>query len=68
MSKACPIELNGEKIKTVTSLYDALKYTHLSEIQEKIISVSSPVDAINISKTYSSQARRDWEDIKLYVI
>lgn len=68
MSAGFPLKINGHTILTSEALYQACKFTHYPNIQEKILNERSPMTAKMVTKPYQNYVREDWENIKIKVM
>lgn len=68
MAAGFPLCVNGIDIRTSEALYQACRFPHSPEIQEKIINEKSPMTAKMISKPYRAKTRGDWNDIRIGVM
>ena len=68
MASDYSIVVNGIFIRSSEALYQAIRFTHLPQVQKEIIAQTSPMTAKMIAKKYKSQTRSDWESIKLSVM
>lgn len=60
MAPNFPIIINGLSINNVELLYQALRYPHLPNVQEKILNHKSPISAKKFAREYIEQTRIDW--------
>lgn len=60
MAPNFPIIINGLSINNVELLYQALRYPHLPNVQEKILNHNSPISAKKFAREYIEQTRIDW--------
>lgn len=68
MASGFPIYINNCSIRSSEALYQALKFTEYPEVQEKIISQSSPMTAKMVAKPYKHLIRSDFEDKKILIM
>jgi ribA/ribD-fused uncharacterized protein len=68
MASGFPIKVNGKHILTSEALYQACRFPHLPEIQQKIISERSPMTAKMVSKPFRSNSRPDWDSVRIEVM
>lgn len=68
MASGFSLQVNDVIIPSAEALYQACRYPLFPEIQEEIISQSSPMTAKMISKKYQHYTRQDWEEIKFDVM
>lgn len=68
MASGFPLLVNSVNILSSEALYQACRFPHLPEIQEKIIKEKSPMSAKMVSKPYRNDSRSDWEDKKVDIM
>lgn len=68
MATGFPLRINGINIKTTEALYQACRFPHLPEIQQKIIEEKSPMVVKMISNANKKKSRQDWDNIRLKVM
>lgn len=68
MASGFPLKVNGIHILTSEALYQAFRFPHLPDIQEKIIKEKSPMSAKMVGKPYRSNARADWDDTRIKIM
>lgn len=68
MSTEFPIEVNGRRIRTVEALYQACRFPHIPELQERIISQTSPMNVKMISNSNKGLSRNDWENVRIKIM
>ena len=68
MASGFPITVNGIHFYSSEALYQACRFPHLPEVQEKIISQKSPMSAKMVSKPFRKDSRADWESIRIEVM
>ncbi len=68
MATGFPLRVNGVEIRTTEALYQACRYPHLPEIQQKIIEQKSPMQVKMISNMNKKKSREDWDNIRLKVM
>lgn len=68
MATGFPLKINGVEIRTTEALYQACRFPHLPEIQQKIIEQKSPMLVKMISNTNKKRSRNDWDNIRLKVM
>lgn len=68
MATGFPLQINGVSIKTTEALYQACRFPHLPEIQQKIIEQKSPMSVKMISNANRKKSREDWDGIRLKVM
>lgn len=68
MCSGYPLFVASVPIRSSEALYQAMRYTHLPNIQRDIISERSPMTAKMISKKHRSLTRDDWMSIRVIVM
>jgi|GEM_PF-1159282 len=68
MATGFPLRINGIDIRTTEALYQACRFPHLPEIQEKIIEQKSPMLVKMISNTNKKRSREDWDNVRLKIM
>lgn len=68
MASGFPLRVNGVEIRTTEALYQACRFPHLPEIQQKIIEQKSPMLVKMISNANKSKSREDWDNIRINVM
>lgn len=68
MATGFPLRVNGVEVRTTEALYQACRFPHLPEIQQKIIEQKSPMLVKMISNTNKKKSRDDWDTIRLKVM
>ncbi len=68
MAAGFPVEINGEKIRSVEALYQACRFPDYPEIQRKIIQEKSPMTAKMVSKSYIKHSRPDFDANKVDIM
>ncbi|MNU86113.1 Swarming motility protein YbiA [compost metagenome] len=68
MAGGFPVVVNGIAIKSVEALYQACRFPHLPNVQEKILTQGSPMTAKMISKPFREQSRKDWLDVRVLIM
>jgi len=63
-----PLAVAGISIRSSEALYQACRYPHLPEVQEKIIAQTSPMTAKMVGKPFLEQSRPDWDEIRVQVM
>jgi ribA/ribD-fused uncharacterized protein len=64
MASGFPIKINGKHILTSEALYQACRFPHLPDVQQKIINEKSPMTAKMVSKPFRSNSRPDWDNVR----
>ena len=68
MAAGFPVEINGEKIRSVEALYQACRFPDYPDIQKKIIQEKSPMTAKMVSKSYIKYTRPDFDTKKIDIM
>ncbi|WP_297439225.1 NADAR family protein [uncultured Clostridium sp.] len=68
MAPLYPIVINGIEIATSEALYQAFRFTDVSNVQRLIIREKNPMTAKQISRNYDSYTRSDWDLIRVNVM
>ncbi|NLM00402.1 MAG: NADAR family protein [Treponema sp.] len=68
MASGFPLKVNGVEILTSEALYQACRFPHLPEVQEKIIKEKSPMSAKMVSKPHRINSRPDWDDVRIKIM
>ncbi len=68
MAGGFPLLVNGMRILTSEALYQACRFPHRPEVQRLIIEQTSPMTAKMKSKPYRSDARPDWDHVRVKIM
>jgi ribA/ribD-fused uncharacterized protein len=68
MAPGYPIKVNGRIIFNTEALYQACRFPHIPELQERILKERSPMTAKMIGKPFRSQSRPDFERVKIDIM
>ncbi len=68
MCAGFPVVVNNVPIKSVEALYQACRFPYHPDIQEKILSQSSPMTAKMVGKPHLDKTRRDWDEVRILVM
>ncbi|EHE6926796.1 NADAR family protein [Vibrio cholerae] len=68
MAAGFPVVVNGVAIKSVEALYQACRFPHLPDVQNKILAQGSPMTAKMVGKPFREQSRSDWLSIRILVM
>ena len=68
MASGFPIKINGVHMLSSEALYQALRFPHLPDVQEKIIREKSPMTAKMVGKPYRNNSRADWNDTRIKIM
>jgi type I restriction enzyme S subunit len=68
MAAGFPIIVNGIHIRSSEALYQACRFPHLPNVQEMIISQTSPMTAKMVSKPFRCDTRKDWKLARIVIM
>jgi ribA/ribD-fused uncharacterized protein len=68
MASGFPLTINGVHILSSEALYQACRFPHLPDVQEKIIKEKSPMSAKMVGKPFRSNSRPDWDDTRIKIM
>jgi ribA/ribD-fused uncharacterized protein len=68
MAAGFPLRVNGVRILTSEALYQACRFPHLPDVQQKIIGQHSPMTAKMKSKPHRKDSRPDWDLVRTKVM
>lgn len=68
MASGFPLKVNGIHILTSEALYQACRFPHLPDVQEKIIKEKSPMSSKMVGKPYRSNSRVDWDNARIKIM
>ena len=68
MSVKFPLKINGIDIRTTEAIYQASRFPHIPEVQQKIIEAKSPMLVKMISNSNKKHSRQDWDNIRLKIM
>lgn len=68
MASGFPLKVNGVHILTSEAIYQACRFPHLIDVQEKIIKERSPMSAKMVGKPFRSNSRVDWDDTRIKIM
>jgi type I restriction enzyme S subunit len=68
MASGFPLKVNGVHILTSEAIYQACRFPHLPDVQEKIIKEKSPMSAKMVGKPHRSNSRLDWDDTRIKIM
>jgi ribA/ribD-fused uncharacterized protein len=68
MSAGFPLTINGIRIPTSEALYQACRFPHLPDLQQKIIAQKSPMTAKMVGKPFRDQTREDWNRSRVKIM
>ncbi|HCG7260516.1 TPA: NADAR family protein [Vibrio parahaemolyticus] len=68
MAGGFPVVVNCVAIKSVEALYQACRFPHLPDVQEKILTQGSPMTAKMVGKPFREHSRDDWLAVRILVM
>jgi ribA/ribD-fused uncharacterized protein len=68
MASGFPLKVNGVHILTSEAIYQACRFPHLPDVQEKIIKEKSPMSAKMVGKPHRGNSRPDWDDTRIKIM
>jgi ribA/ribD-fused uncharacterized protein len=68
MAGGFPVVVNSVPIKSIEALYQACRFPHLPDVQEKILSQNSPMTAKMVGKPYRDNSRTDWDEVRIKIM
>ncbi|EOU3147265.1 TPA: NADAR family protein [Yersinia enterocolitica] len=68
MARGYPVFVNGIKIQSSETLYQAMRFTEHPEIQKEILSQSNPMYGKRISRKYHSLTRTYWDQERVAIM
>lgn len=68
MASGFPLKVNGYLILSTEALYQACRFPHLPNVQEKIIKEKSPMSAKMVGKPHRKDSRPDWDDARIKIM
>jgi len=68
MASGFPLRVNGVQILSSEALYQACRFPHLPDVQEKIINEKSPMSAKMVGKPFRKNSRPDWADTRIKIM
>ncbi|EEJ5117841.1 NADAR family protein [Salmonella enterica] len=68
MARGYPIVVNGIKIQSSETLYQAMRFTAHPEIQKEILSQNNPMYGKRISRKYHSLTRTYWDQERVAIM
>lgn len=68
MAGGYPVKVNGIYIRSSEALYQACRFPHLPDVQEKILQQTSPMTAKMKSKPFRKDSRSDWERVRVPIM
>lgn len=68
MHMSFPLKINSINILNTEALYQACRFPHLVDLQQRIINERSPMKVKMISNANKKKSREDFDDIKLKVM
>ena len=68
MAPGFPLRVNGVRIRTSEALYQACRFPHMPDVQQKIIDEHSPMTAKMRSKPFRKDSRPDWDAVRVKIM
>lgn len=68
MASGFPLKVNGIQIFSSEALYQACRFPHLPEVQEKILRERSPMSAKMVGKPFRNESRPDWDEVRVKIM
>tara|TARA_B100000686_G_scaffold252653_1_gene263415 strand:+ start:4730 stop:5389 length:660 start_codon:yes stop_codon:yes gene_type:complete len=68
MAAGFELSINDVSIRTSEAIYQACRYPHMPEIQEKIIEQKSPMAAKMVGKPFREKTRDDWNNVRVKIM
>lgn len=68
MAAGFPLKVNGVRVPTSEALYQACRYPDNPSAQQEIIGQFSPMTAKMKAKTFKSQTRSDWDEVRFKIM
>jgi len=68
MARGYPIVVNGIKIQSSETLYQAMRFTEHPEIQEEILSQNNPMYGKRISRKHNLLTRKCWDEERVAIM
>jgi len=68
MHAGFPLKLCGFNVPSTENYYQAMRYTHLPEIQEKILAEGRPMISKRLAYEHIDRTRSDWDKVKISVM
>jgi ribA/ribD-fused uncharacterized protein len=68
MAAGFELSINDISVRTSEAIYQACRFPHLPDIQEKIIEQKSPMAAKMVGKPYRKETRDDWNDVRVDIM
>ncbi|MCW3784301.1 NADAR family protein [Defluviimonas salinarum] len=68
MAGGWPIVVEGIPVRSTEAYYQAMRFPHLPEIQEKILAETSPMIAKRKAYEFLDRSRKDWHDVNVAVM
>ena len=68
MAAGFKLSINKISVKTSEAIYQACRFPHLPEVQEKIIEQKSPMAAKMVGKPFRDKTRSDWNEVRVEVM
>ncbi|BDU38107.1 TPA: NADAR family protein [Vibrio parahaemolyticus] len=68
MARGFPLAINGYHIANSEALYQACRFPHRPDIQEKIITQKNPMDAKSIARHFDAATSEDWMERRVFIM
>ena len=68
MAAGFPLKVNDIKIRTSEALYQACRFPHKPDLQQKIIEAHSPMTAKMRGKPFRQETRKDWSNVRVDIM
>lgn len=63
-----PLHVNGAELHTTEHLYQACRFSHLPEVQERMLASPSPLAAKMRAHKHEAETRPDWGDVRVPIM
>ena len=68
MASGFPLKVNSIYILSAEALYQACRFPHFPDLQEKIILEKSPMSAKMVGKPFRTNSRPDWDEKRIIIM
>ena len=68
MAPGFPLRVNGIHIRTSEAIYQACRFPHMPNVQQRIINERSPMTAKRQSKPFRKDSRSDWYAMRIKIM
>ena len=68
MARGYPVFVNGIKIQSSETLYQAMRFTGHPDVQKEILSQNNPMYGKRISRKYDSLTRASWDEDRVAIM